>query len=126
MLCTNNSINFFICNMYMDVYQIVETVFSQPPKLPCSFELVLGEANLFQVLMAVLIQGTRKLYGRVSPLELSSEQVSRLKRYIESLGYFLKYKLNIHHETLKPYSVDIWFVPYIHQYNCHGIPVYNN
>lgn len=109
----------------MDVYQIVETVFSHPPKLPCSFELVHGEANLFQVLMAVLIQGTKKLYGHASPLQLSDEQVFRLKRYMESIGYTLKYKLNMSAETLKPYSVDIWFVPYIHQYNCHGIPVYN-
>ncbi|NDC95071.1 hypothetical protein EB118_24580 [bacterium] len=102
----------------MNVSKIVDIVFSDSPKLPCSYSVVLAEGmNLFPVLMYILMEGAKRLHGHITFDSITREQAQKLNMYMESLGYTLHYK--VFPETK---SIDIWFVPYIPKYTCHGIP----
>lgn len=112
---------------------LVETIFSEPPKPPCTFNLALSDdstqsTTMFQLLMGLLICGAKRLYGEsVTPNDISEEQFDELKRYMESVGYKIKHNYktigeddpNIPDEV-KPRMINIWFEQFMPYTNCQG------
>lgn len=99
----------------MELSYIIDLVFSHPPRPPCTFMIETGDSGLFSVLMSILIEGAKRLYGDyVTPMGLGEHQVERIKAYMESLGYSLKYRVRDASN-----AVDIWFEPYLPYYTCH-------
>lgn len=114
---------------------IVNMVFSNSPKPPCTYNLALPDTNsknctMFQFLMSLLVSGAKKLYGEnITPAEISEYQFSELKCYIESVGYIIKYNYSflgdpdpnldptIEH---RPKIINIWFEQYNNPTDCHG------
>jgi hypothetical protein len=114
------------------IADIVEKVFSIPPKPPLSFliELDSENATLFQVLMSIFIQGAKSLYGENICLDNITEiQFNTLNECMQSIGYTVKYNYIYHEESentenaenKKIKGVNIWFEHYIRNINCHGI-----
>ncbi|NBU34044.1 hypothetical protein EBZ38_07060 [bacterium] len=102
---------------------VVDAIFSHPPKPPCTFLLEGDTNNMFIVLFSILIEGTKRLYGpQATPSTLTNQQVQRIQSYMESLGYSLKYRVRDLEPGSQHKGIDIWFVPYIPKYTCHGIP----
>jgi hypothetical protein len=112
---------------YLDLTRVINTVFSQSPQPPCTYNLSLEKdtpINMFPILMNILVIGAKKLFGSdITPNKITEQQFDRLKKYIESIGYIVKYKFNykIDNENVKPDTVNIWFEPYIFNINCKGI-----
>jgi len=110
----------------MIVSDIVQSVFSIPPKPPLSFDLQLDtppNVTLFQVLMSIFVQGARMLYGSDLTINnITSQQFQTLNECMESMGYTVKYEyLYEDEEKTKVKGVNIWFVHYIRNLNCHLI-----
>jgi hypothetical protein len=75
--------------------KLIDIIFVDSPKPPCTYNISLpsdNSASMFQLLMTLLISGARKLYGEnIAPSDISEYQFEELKRYIESVGYVIKY-----------------------------------
>jgi len=113
--------------------RVIKTVFSGYPRAPCTYCISLSndliEKNIspFQLLMKILVDGAKFLYGEfITPDQISEEQFKMLKLYMESLGYSIKYNYtfpelgeNIQF-TEKPKIINIWFEQYKHNIDCHG------
>jgi hypothetical protein len=118
-----------------NIDKVIKIIFSGYPKSPCTYSISLSneliEKNIspFQLLMKILVDGARLLYGEsITPNEISEEQFKMLKMYIESIGYSIKYnytfpelekELNIEF-TEKPKVINIWFEKYRNNIDCHG------
>ena len=109
--------------------KLVDIIFVDYPKPPCTYNLALPNDNyptMFQLLMTLLIPGARKLYGEnITPSDISEYQFEELKRYIESVGYVIKYnyKNNQNEQTsnqIEQKVINIWFEQYIPLFDCHG------
>lgn len=110
----------------IDLSNIINTVFSQSPKPPCTYVLnaETGNFNVFHVLMNILVIGAKKLFGSdITPNKITETQFDCLKQYIESIGYMVKYKFNykIENDTIIKDTVNIWFEPYMFMSSCKGI-----
>ena len=111
--------------------KLIDIIFVDSPKPPCTYNISLPSDNsstMFQLLMTLLISGARKLYGEnITPSDISEYQFEELKRYIESVGYVIKYnyKNNQSDEIsdIGPKIINIWFEQYIPLFDCHGRPV---
>lgn len=110
---------------FTTVQDIVNTVFVQPPREPCTYRLTLTDSPfndarvaMFPFLMEILTSGAKKLFGDdITPQTISNQQFDKLKLYILSLGYQVKHNFtNRNDATL----VNIWFEPYVCSRNCHG------
>jgi hypothetical protein len=114
---------------FIDLSNIINTVFSQSPKPPCTYVLNFQKGkyfNVFHLLMNILIIGAKKLFGSdITPNKITETQFNRLKEYIESLGYIVKYKFNykIENDNIIKDTVNIWFEPYMFISNCKGIKI---
>jgi len=86
-----------------NLQEIVDQVFSIPPRPACSFGLVdvdTGEDNqtpeeaartVFEVLMTLTLKGMKVKYGQeVDPRRLSESQIDTLKEYLRSFGWDFK------------------------------------
>jgi hypothetical protein len=105
--------------------KVIEIIFSGTPKPPCTYS-VICDLNIspFQLLMKILVDGTKHLYGEsITPDQISEEQFNMLKMYMESIGYSIKYnysyKDNIQF-TEKTKIINIWFEQYYVKTDCHG------
>jgi hypothetical protein len=117
--------------------KIIQIIFSGYPKPPCSYSVTLSnDLNIspFQLLMKILIDGTKHLYGEsITPDQISEKQFEMLKMYMESIGYSIKYnysyipcqktlesekELNIEFTDKK--VINIWFEKYYIKTDCHG------
>ena len=113
------------------VKDIVDTIFSKPPKPPMSYDVTLdpnslGNTNLFHLLMSILIEGAKKLYGNdIIPANITKDMFAVLQQYINSIGYTIKYIYKYADDNITPVSVDIWFEKYMFPINCHGIRLTN-
>jgi hypothetical protein len=115
--------------------KVIKIIFSGYPKPPCTYsislsnELIEKKISPFQLLMKILVDGAKLLYGEfITPNQISEEQFKMLKMYIESIGYSIKYnytypelekELNIEF-TEKTKIINIWFEQYINKIDCHG------
>lgn len=114
------------------ITDIINKVFTRPPCAPCTFSLVFQEdVPVFQTLMTILITGAKRLYGEtITPSDISDRQFLELQRYMESLGYHVKY--NYRNVTSGEISetepeepvriINIWFEPYFQKTDCSGRP----
>lgn len=120
--------------MNESLQNLVDIIFIRDPKPPCTYKIALPDdrqQNMFQLLMTLLICGARKLYGEnITPSDISEYQFEELKRYIESVGYVIKYNYkdinNINSDenvNIKPRIINIWFEQYIPLIDCHGRPM---
>lgn len=115
---------------------LVETIFSQSPKPPCTFNIALSEeeynTTMFQLLMGLLISGAKRLYGEsITPNDISEQQFDELKRYMESVGYRVKHNYKTIGEddpnipdNQKPRIINIWFEQFMPSIDCHGRRIY--
>jgi hypothetical protein len=107
------------------VNDIIQRVFCIPPKPPMSFNLELDNSTstLFQILMSILVRGAKVLYGDSLTLDnITEQQFKTINECMQSLGYTVKYEtLFDEQDKTKLKGVNIWFVHYIHNINCHGI-----
>jgi len=112
--------------------KLVDIIFVDSPKPPCTYNIALQNdknPTMFQLLMTLLISGARKLYGKnITPSDINKYQFEELKRYIESIGYVIKYNYNKIEQTneatdIGQQVINIWFEQYIPLLNCHGIPL---
>jgi hypothetical protein len=115
---------------------LIDIIFVDSPKPPCTYNLSLPDDNsstMFQLLMTLLICGAKKLYGEnITPSDINEDQFEELKRYIESVGYVIKYNYNNNNnnnnnieQTIKPKIINIWFEQYISLTDCHGRRVFS-
>lgn len=117
--------------MNESLQHLVDIIFIRNPKPPCTYKIALPDdmqQNMFQLLMTLLICGARKLYGEnITPSDISEYQFEELKRYIESVGYVIKYNykdINTDENIeIRPRIINIWFEQYIQLIDCHGRPV---
>ena len=115
--------------LFTTVENVVDTVFSKPPKEPCTYNLIVTDSPfddvriaMFPFLMQILITGAKKLFGnQITPQTLTSMQFEKLQSYMLSLGYQIKYNYSQKNDNT---FVNIWFQPYTQQRNCHGNIVY--
>jgi len=119
-------LSWLIIRMQLDINGVVDMVFSSSPLPPCTYKIELIDDTLvFQVLYKILIKGARKLYGPdITADNINSNQLNTLKRYIQSLGYLLKYNYSFDDETLEPTHVNVWFETIKGLQNCNGFIVY--
>jgi hypothetical protein len=112
--------------------KVIETVFSKDPKPPCTYsislsnELIEKKISPFQLLMTILVDGAKYLFGQnITPDQITEKQFDLLKMYMESIGYSIKYNYNNNIQlTEQPKIINIWFEEYIMKYDCHGRIVY--
>jgi len=120
----------------MSIENVLDKIFSQPPKPPCTYNLNLSNDNrgtMFQLLMSILIYGAKKLYGDdITPGQISLEQFNILKSYMESIGYVIKHNYtDLKRDEIlpsplieSPSVINIWFEQYIPKVDCHGRIIY--
>lgn len=113
--------------LHSNVTDLVEMIFSKPPREPCTYQIYVANATpttsdaavaMFPFLMEILVKGAKRLYGQdITPQTLTRSQFEKLKGYIASLGYDLK-----HHFTQDNSIVNIWFEPLqdTRVTDCHG------
>ena len=109
-----------------NILQIVDLVFSGPPRPACSFNIALATKildegyNMFHILFNILICGAQKLYGNeISANDITPKQFDTLQLYINSLGYTIKYNYDYNAENV-PIKVNIWFELFTPSKNCHA------
>jgi hypothetical protein len=110
-------------NQYTTISDVVEFLFSRPPMEPCTFQVFSNgsKGNMFPVLMDVLINGAKKLYGPdITPPQITDAQFEVLKKYMLSLGYQVKHNYTYNEDNSKALLINIWFEPYKYHTNCKG------
>jgi len=110
-----------------NLYQLINLIFTIDPKPPNSIAVdidkLANDQNLtvFQSLMTILMNGARILFGQnVSAENITTEQHNLLKKYIQSIGYELCHEYKYDDNGI-PLMVNVYFLPYIGNINCHGI-----
>lgn len=114
---------------YVTVSEIVDIIFSTKPQPPYTYTLDLTQFTLnqnitvFQILMNILINGAKKLYGEtVSPATISKEQYEMLQEYMQSIGYKIKHNYT-YSKNNTPIAVNIWFEYFMPNTSCNGRPI---
>ena len=104
------------------VSEVVEIVFSQPPKETCFYQLYFPEKDLvtiFPFLIKILVGGAKMLYGNeILPHTMTMEQFEILKKYMLSMGFAVKYNY-IYAEEI-PIIMNLWFESLGQFTDCHG------
>ena len=106
---------------------IARQVFSQPPAKPFSYRLELDHPVPLdqdptkyhqEILMMLLIMGTKHLYGDIRPDQITPSQFDRLTEYMISFGYVPKVTIknddeeSIDSEKIQQQRFQITFQPY--------------
>ena len=115
--------------VYSNVNDLVDIVFSNPARDPCSYQIFPANQNtnadkavtMFPVLMDILVKGAKRLYGEdITPQTLSSTQFKILHKYIASLGYNVKHSFTAFDGQHS--LVNVWFEPIQDNRltDCHG------
>jgi hypothetical protein len=104
---------------------IVDVVFSDAPKPPCTYRVELSdqakETNIttFQMLWNILINGAKRLFGaNVNVQDITEEQFDLLKQYMNSIGYEIKNNYTYAADNITPIYINIWFELYIPKTKC--------
>ena len=124
-------------NKGSNVESIVNMIFANSPKPPCTYkielsnELIMQNVSLFQLLMSILVSGAKKLYGeQIVPNQISEKQFSVLKSYMASMGYIIKHNYSypeqqiLDSNSIRATVINIWFEQYISPTDCHGRVVF--
>lgn len=89
--------------MESNIDEIVEQIYSKPPRPPNSIQLQLEEQTadialkgvdnfVFSILCMITVKGIEKLYGHKDIHKLTENEINNIKLYVKSYGY----KLNIY------------------------------
>lgn len=101
-----------------DIQYVIERVFIDKPLPPCSYKIELSEnlstkTTIFQTLMTIMIEGSKKIFGNsTTPSNISEEQYILLNEYMKSIGYEIKYKYLLSENEI-PFALNVWFEPFI-------------
>ena len=101
-----------------NLYQIAEKVCSEPPKEPCSIQLMLdhesdesGSDLEFEILSTFTLGCMRTLFGEdTTPCDLDAVDYQLLNAYVNSVGYCMNVSKE---ETENTYQFNITFKPYV-------------
>jgi hypothetical protein len=63
-----------------------------------------------------MIEGSKILFGNVTPDKMTEKQFQLLQEYMHSIGFEIKYKIEAD-------KYKIWFEKYIPKINCKGIKI---
>lgn len=123
----------FMTQVYqpVSIQNMAQLLFSNPPKEACTYRLVLlnpqnvpEKVHTFHTLMGMMIIGAKLLFGPdITPNTMSEDQFAILKKYIQSVGYYVKHNYQLIDETsAEPKQIiNIWFEPIvIGTRDCHG------
>lgn len=100
--------------MNCNIEQFVEFLFSSEPKPPLSYNLNIDCESKFPFLLEILLKGAKKIYGQITPLDITEKQFDKLNEYMESIGFSTKYNYTYdNNDENKITHVNVWFVPYI-------------
>lgn len=100
--------------MNFNIEQLVNFIFLNYPKPPCSYNLNIDAPSKLPVLLEILLTGARKLYGPICPKEITEKQFDTLNSYMQSIGYTIKYNFTYDPNNINNIThINIWFVPYI-------------
>lgn len=121
----------FIPNSWVTVHEIVEKVFTYPPRKACSYKVFLAHphhkdirVSMFPYLISILINGAKKLFGNdIKAENITEQQFDVLKMYMLSLGYQVKHSYTNNDDTSEM-LINIWFEPYSPTIKCNGHIVY--
>ena len=104
------------------IEELTKTVFSEEPKPPKSFLIAFSEncmREVFEALLTFLVDGMKSLYakenGQVYIAELAPDQLNKLKKYMNSIGFNLfitEYTQNEWETNIFPYFVQFNNMPY--------------
>jgi len=104
------------------IEELTKTVFSSEPKPPKSFLISFSEncmREVFEALLTFLVDGMKSLYakenGQVYMAELTTEQIDKLKKYMNSIGFDLiitEYGQIEWETNIFPYFVQFNNMPY--------------
>ncbi len=100
--------------MNFDINEFVNFLFSSPPLQPCSFNLNIQNESKFPVLLEILLNGAKKLYGQIAPVDVTERQYDKLNEYMESIGFSIRYNYTTdenHNDKIT--HINVWFVPYM-------------
>ena len=76
----------------MNINVFVNHIFSGDPKPPCTFTIHLPKKEINKILWHILVTGARKIYGNTISIDtIQPYQVCLLDKYIQSLGFKIKY-----------------------------------
>ena len=80
-----------------NIYTIAKQICEEPPKLPCSIQLIMDhdvESDIeFDLLADFTMACMQKLFGpNATPMDLSETDFDRLNGYVKSVGYQLSIK----------------------------------
>lgn len=104
---------------------IITSLFSYPPRPPCSYNLQLHKLDtpVPQHLMMILWSGTRLLFGGQKQIfDITMSEFDKINEYINSIGYTVKYSNHVKDGKLVGYN--IWFEPYTRFTRCNGMPAF--
>lgn len=111
----------------INLYQLINTIFSNSPKPPNSIIIDINKIatdqklTIFQSLMTILINGAKILFGEnITPQDITEKQHETLQKYIKSIGFELHHEYKYNDDGI-PIMVNIYFLPYIGNTNCNGI-----
>lgn len=103
---------------YVSLHEFIIELFNNPPKSDYIYNIDINEIaaeqdlTTFQVLMYILIEGAKILFGPdISPQIMSMEQLELLKLYMSSIGYILRHNFSYKEDHIK--MINIWFEPII-------------
>ena len=106
-----------------DISYVIEKIFIESPLPPCSYNIKLSEnlslqTNIFKVLMTIMLEGSKKIFGNsISVSNISQEQFVLLNEYMKSIGYNIKYEEILNDDNIK-IAINVWFEPYIPKITC--------
>lgn len=109
----------------ISIPDLADWLFTQPPMNPCTYNLFTNSKseNLFPVLMALLIEGAKRLYGNdITPAKMSYKQFEHLKQYFLSIGYQVKHNYTDKEDTT---LINIWFEKVNYTEDCKGLRILN-
>lgn len=101
-----------------NLHNIARIICSVPPKAPCSYGFIMDESEdtdelsdtEFDMLKTFTLACIETLYGAdFNPLSMDDEQLTRVQRYINSVGYYLIREID---DLGDSYRLKIRFEPY--------------
>lgn len=96
--------------MEKEILKLVESIFTNPPKPKCSFQLELetGDTHqIYNILMFIFINGSKLLFNKTIP-KLNEDEFEKINEYMASLEYIINKEM-IYDESNKAVSLNIWF-----------------
>ena len=107
----------------ISIPDLADWLFTRPPLSPCTYNIFSNNKseNLFPILMSLLIEGAKRLYGvDITPAKMSYKQFEHLKQYFLSIGYEVNHNYTNKDDTT---LINIWFEKLHCTQNCKGVKI---